>query len=165
MPTILGRNQLEQASGTMPRRENTKPKRAVSLAMRISMASCMVAPMPTAGPLTAAITGLRQLKIASVTRPPPSRTYSALQSISVPSARMRSGRSVRFWESNVSAPDDRSAPAQNARPAPVTTMARILSSLSARENASINSLIIVPVKALSFSGRLSVMVRIWSLTS
>ena len=28
MPTRRGRNQLEQASGTMPRREKTKPKRA-----------------------------------------------------------------------------------------------------------------------------------------
>src|SRR6476620_11596767 len=55
MPTMRGRNQLEAASGTMPRWENTKPKRAFSDAMRISIASCMVTPMPTAGPFTAAV--------------------------------------------------------------------------------------------------------------
>ncbi len=48
MPTMRGRNQEEAASGTMPRWENTKPKRAASDAMRISIASCMVTPMPTA---------------------------------------------------------------------------------------------------------------------
>src|SRR6266481_6055858 len=53
MPTMRGRNQLEAASGTMPRWENTKPKRASSEAMRISIASCMVTPMPTAGPSAA----------------------------------------------------------------------------------------------------------------
>ena len=67
MPTILGRNQLDAASGTMPRWENTKPKRATSLAMRMSIASCMVTPMPTAAPFTAAITGLRHLKMRKVT--------------------------------------------------------------------------------------------------
>src|SRR3990167_2776868 len=51
MPTRRGRNQLEAASGLMPRRLNTKPKRAFSEAMRISIGSCMVTPMPTAAPL------------------------------------------------------------------------------------------------------------------
>ena len=37
----------------MPRRENTKPKRASVEAMRMSIGSCMVTPMPTAGPLIA----------------------------------------------------------------------------------------------------------------
>ena len=59
MPTSLGRNQLDAASGLMPRRLKTKPKRAVVEAMRMSMGSCMVAPMPTAAPFTAQITGLR----------------------------------------------------------------------------------------------------------
>ena len=78
MPTMRGRNQLEAASGTMPRWENTKPKRAASEAMRISIASCMVTPMPTAGPFTAAITGFSHLKMRSVTWPPPSRTCGSL---------------------------------------------------------------------------------------
>ena len=58
MPTTLGRNQLEHASGTSPRRAKTKPMRAAVDARRTSMASVMVIPTPTAGPLIAAITGL-----------------------------------------------------------------------------------------------------------
>jgi hypothetical protein len=95
MPTIFGKNQLEHASGTMPRRENTNPKRAVSLAMRTSMASCMVTPTPTAGPFTAAMTGFRHSKMASVRRPPPSRSRSSLQLMSGPLPALRSGRSAR----------------------------------------------------------------------
>ena len=78
MPTRRGRNQLDAASGTMPRWENTNPNRAVSEAMRMSIASSMVTPMPTAGPLIAAITGFRHLKIRNVTWPPPSRTCGSL---------------------------------------------------------------------------------------
>ena len=44
----------------------------------MSIASCMVTPMPTAGPFTAAITGFRHLKMRSVTWPPPSRTLGSL---------------------------------------------------------------------------------------
>ena len=73
MPTTRGRNQLEQASGTMPRRANTKPMRAALEAMRTSIASVMVTPMPTAGPLIAAITGFLQSYSRSVSSPPPSR--------------------------------------------------------------------------------------------
>jgi hypothetical protein len=70
---------------TIPRRANTNPKRAFSDASRTSIASCIVTPTPTAGPFTAAITGFRHSKIRSVSRPPPSRTASLLQS-TVPSA-------------------------------------------------------------------------------
>ena len=72
-PTSRGRNQDEAASGVMPRRAKTKPKRASVEARRMSMASCMVTPTPTAGPFTAAITGLRLSKMRKVSRPPPSR--------------------------------------------------------------------------------------------
>jgi hypothetical protein len=48
MPTTRGRNQLLQASGTMPRRANTKPMRAPLAAMRTSIGSVIVAPTPTA---------------------------------------------------------------------------------------------------------------------
>ena len=96
MPTTRGKNQLEQASGVIPRRLNTKPIRACSLARRMSIGSSIVAPMPTAGPLMAAITGFRQLKMRKVTRPPPSRTDSSLQSIASPATpRPSSGRSLR----------------------------------------------------------------------
>ena len=74
MPTIRGRNHVEAASGTMPSRPKTKPIRALVEAIRMSIASVIVAPMPTAGPLIAAITGLGSSWIASVTLPPVSRT-------------------------------------------------------------------------------------------
>ena len=44
----------------------------------MSIASCMVTPMPTAGPFTAAITGFKHLKMRSVTCPPPSRAWGSL---------------------------------------------------------------------------------------
>jgi len=65
----------------------------------------------------------------------------------------------------VSAPDDRSAPAQKPRPAPVTITTRTSSSASAASNAAIMSTIIWVVKALSLSGRFNVMVAIPSATS
>ena len=67
--------------------------------------------------------------------------------------------------SNVSPPEERSAPAQKPRPAPVTITARTPSSTSAVSKASISSVRIVGVKALSFSGRSSVIVATWSATS
>ena len=61
----------------MPRREKTKPMRASVEARRMSIGSVMVAPMPTAGPLIAPMTGLSDLKMRRVTRPPPSRIASS----------------------------------------------------------------------------------------
>ena len=52
-----------------------KPIRAPPAAMRMSIGSVSVMPTPTAGPLIAAIEGLRQLKIAS-TKPLPERALS-----------------------------------------------------------------------------------------
>ena len=49
MPTMRGRNQLEAASGTMPRAANTKPNRASVDASRMSIGSVIVTPTPTAG--------------------------------------------------------------------------------------------------------------------
>ena len=57
---MRGRNQDDAASGTIPSRPNTKPIRARSEASRTSMGRVMVAPMPTAAPLIAPITGLVQ---------------------------------------------------------------------------------------------------------
>ena len=54
----------------------------------------------------------------------------------------------------VSAPRPRSAPAQNARPSPVTITHLIASSASDRSNASINSCAISALNAFSWSGRL-----------
>ena len=44
----------------MPRRANTKPIFAFSLASRMSIGRVIVMPTPTAGPLIAAITGFLQ---------------------------------------------------------------------------------------------------------
>ena len=76
--------------------------------MRTSIGSVIVMPTPTAGPLMAAITGFFDSKMRSVTRPPPSRCLS-----------MVSGFEPLVW-SKVPLPPERSAPAQKARPAPVT---------------------------------------------
>ena len=73
MPTTRGRNQLDAASGTMPRAAKTNPNRALSLARRMSIGRVIVAPMPTAGPLMAAMTGLVSSKMRSVSSPPRSR--------------------------------------------------------------------------------------------
>ena len=73
MPTTRGRNQLEHASGTIPRRVKTNPIFAVSAASRMSAGSIEVMPTPTAAPLMAAITGLSEAKMRSVIRPPKSR--------------------------------------------------------------------------------------------
>lgn len=73
IPTSRGRNQLEAASGTIPRRANTNPNRAAVEASRMSAGSVMVTPTPTAGPLTATMTGLSDSKIRSETWPPRSR--------------------------------------------------------------------------------------------
>ena len=151
IPTARGRNQLEQASGTIPRRAKTNPIFAPSAASRTSMASVIVIPTPTAGPLMAAITGLVESKRRRVNWPPPSRGTS-------PSA-------WRSRQSKVLPPRSRSAPAQNPRPAPVTTIALTPSSASACSSASISSDCMVGVNAFSRSGRLSVIVRTRSATS
>ena len=144
IPTMRGRNQLEQASGTMPRFAKTKPYLAFLDASLTSMAHCIVAPIPTAGPLHAEMTGFKHSKILRVSNPPPSG-FKPVPSFSALKAPL---------------PLERSAPAQKPLPAPVIMMAFTSSSASARSNASMSSVIIVPVKALSFSGRFSVIVRI-----
>ena len=128
---MRGRKHDEQASGTMPSRPKTKPMRAFVEASRRSMASVIVAPMPTAGPLIAAITGLGHAWIASATLPPVSRTpswYGASVRWSRRSAGVGSAVSSR---PNTLPSAERSMPAQKARPAPVTTIARIASSVAA----------------------------------
>jgi hypothetical protein len=137
------------ASGTTPRRAKTKPIFAALEARRMSMASVSVAPKPTAGPLMAAITGFLRSKMRSATRPPPSRWSSA---------------SVRA-RSNVAPPAPRSAPAQKARPAPVTMTTRTPSSPSARSSAAMRVSSISLFTAFRRSGRFSVSVQTPSATS
>ena len=91
----------------------------------MSMASCMVAPTPTAAPFTAAITGFRLSKMRRVSRPPPSR-WTPHRRASPPRADRRRGCRSRRSR----APAERSAPAQKPRPAPVTITQRTASSAS-----------------------------------
>ena len=134
MPTTLGKNQLEAASGTKPRRAKTKPNLASSLAILISMGRVIVTPTPTAGPLKAAMTGFGQSKMARVVLPPPSRIHSG--SSFIPSV-----SPLLFLTSllNVLPPAPRSAPAQNPLPAPVTIITLMSSSFPALSKASIRS--------------------------
>src|SRR6185436_7598320 len=118
------------------------------------MASCMVTQTPTAGPLQAAMVGFKRSNRRKVNRPPPSRWPSRPGSTD-----------PRFSALKVLAPPDRSAPAQKPRPAPVKTTARTSSSRSERSIASSSSDSILPVKAFSLSGRLSVIVRMPSFAS
>ena len=145
-------------------RPNTKPMRALSDARRTSIASVIVAPMPTAAPLIAAMTGFLHSKTASATRPPVSRTPFTIAGSS-----QRASCSARLGFKLSSRPKtlpatDKSMPAQKARPAPVTTIAPTASSSLARLYASISSLAISTVKALSCVGRLRVSVSTrWSI--
>jgi hypothetical protein len=148
MPATRGRNQLAQASGTMPRRAKTKPKRASREAMRMSIGSSIDAPMPTAAPFTAAISGLVLANRRSASTPPPSRPGSSPDSASRAAA---AGSKAR-------APSDRSKPTQKARPAPVITMARTASCASARSSARHSSRRMARVIAFMRSGRCSVSV-------
>ncbi len=143
MPTRRGRYQLEPASIAMPRLLNTKPMRAAVDIMRMSIGRHMVMPTPTAAPLIAATIGFRQLWIASVIDSLGSRFTGLLPS---------------FHTLKASLPPEMSAPAQKARPAPVMTIARTASSAFIAVKKSINSRLIVWLKALSLSGRLSVTV-------
>ena len=64
--------------------------------------------------------------------------------------------SFQTWKAPL--PPEMSAPAQKARPAPVTTMARTSSMVLTRWKKSMSSRLIVGLNALSLSGRLSVTV-------
>ena len=116
--------------------------------------------MPTAGPLTAAITGLRRAAKDSATTPPASRGCPAISSRSGPGGSARVRRSAK-----VPGPLPRSAPAQNPRPEPVTTTTRTSSSASAAAATRASSSAMVGVKAFSRSGRCSHTVAIRSATS
>ena len=143
MPTSRGRNQHEPASIAMPRLLNTKPILPALEIMRTSMGRHMVMPTPTAAPLIAATMGFRQLKIARVIELLASRFCGLLPSF-------------HTWKAAL--PPEMSAPAQKARPAPVTTMARTSSIAFTRWKKSINSRLMAVLKALSLSGRLRVTV-------
>ncbi len=130
----------------MPRRPKTNASFASSAANRTSNSSESVRPAPTAAPFSAPITGVAIVQKAD---------FSAIESESTPSS---SSCSACASAPNEPPPAERSTPAQNPLPAPVTTIARTASSASNSHMASKNSRCIVRSKALRASGRLSVSV-------
>ncbi len=94
-------------------------------------------PIPTAWPLIAAMTGLRH-----------SHGWNGSSG---------SDENVSFvGVANAPEPFEKSAPAQNARPEPVTTTTRIESSVSAWRSAAVKAALISLENAFIVSGRLKV---------
>src|ERR1700730_4768115 len=118
-------------------------KLACSEAMRVVQASARLAPAPAAGPLTAAITGFGMVAMARMIRFP---SFSSA-SISVTSPLSRA-----FRRSSTS------PPAQNPRPAPVSTTARTALSCMAPHSASSKAWPRALFNALRRSGRFNVIV-------
>ena len=143
-PTRCGSSQVPPLSGTSPILLKAWMKLAPGAAMAMSHAMATDAPAPAATPLTAHTVGTRTairrrvvgLKAWSITGP-----GSARNMMSSPARKSNS---------------DRSAPAQNARPAPVSTNARIDLSASTSSSAAHRSRCIWRVKLLSEAGRFSV---------
>ena len=162
IPTMRERNQEEVASGVMPMRPKTRPILPFVETRRASIGRVIVAPMPTAAPLMAAMTGFRQAWMARATRPPVSRTRASPGS-------SRSVMSSRVGVRDSSRPKTlsfavRSIPAQKALPAPVTTTARTPSSSLTSWKVASSSSAICTVKEFISSGRSSVTRRIPSCT-
>ncbi len=65
-PTAGGTNAVEPPSGISPMFTNARPKNADSAAITRSQASASEHPIPTAGPLTAATTGLGSRRIPRI---------------------------------------------------------------------------------------------------
>ena len=103
--------------------------------------------------------------------PPPMHHPRTRQMMGVPLLRIDDARrGPRMWpwrfSCMVRVGSITSPPTQNARsPAPVKTMTPTASSSPARSNASHNSRMVLPRKALSFSGRLMVIVALPPATS
>jgi hypothetical protein len=119
---------------------------AASLATRMWQAIASSHPPPSAKPLTAATVGLGDV--------------SNLRIIAWP--RRASARASVASAATIS---EMSAPATKARPAPVSTTAATSSRARASSIAASSSAIVASLSALSFSGRLTVIVAIRSATS
>ena len=128
---MRGRNQLDAASGTMPRRENTKPKRAVFACDADVHGELHGDADADRGAVDRGDDGLEAFEDLE-RQAAAAVAHAFVAPVDVSAAALRSGRSARWVASKVAAPADRSAPAQKARPAPVTMMQRTSSSVLAR---------------------------------
>src|SRR5215208_6072807 len=145
MPIRRGISHVPPQPGTRPIRVKATMKRALVDATRRSQAQAMSKPAPTASPLTIAITGFSiplSPRISRCVCLKPRRACSAERCGASPEAR--------------DAIPPMSAPAQKARPAPVSTTQRTLSSSPSSCTMSPSWAVIPPVSALSRSGRFNV---------
>src|SRR5262245_16487174 len=129
------------APGMTPRRTSVNPISAVSAAIRMSHASASSSPPPNAAPLIAAITGRRNAATAFISR-------------------LSSSRNPHVCSSDIVRRSFRSAPAEKALPAPVTTTARTslpcFTSAASCPNTPASSATSPFDSALAASGRFSV---------
>jgi hypothetical protein len=139
------------SSVTTPRCTKAKLSFASFAAIRRSHCRGIVSPIPTAAPLMAAMMGLR--------------IFQGWMSRTRASGGKTSCASPLSRPVKVPSPPPRSAPAQKARPAPVTMMARTESSSSRRLKARMSSAPICGVKAFSRWGRFSVSSATLAFTS
>jgi len=122
-------------SGNSPQRASETPNRALWAATLMSHACRISVPPAMAGPSTAAISGLVRRR--------PLSSGSITDTSSSPSR-------APGWSDVIAL---RSAPAQNAPPAPVSTQTRMSGSLSVMSQACCISAIIGPLSALRACGR------------
>ena len=123
------------------------PIRADSPTKRRSQQHAKLNPAPAAGPLTAAMMGTSHSAnaVAMLTEPmgPPSRSMRSCREVVGASPSLFCLRPIALT----------SAPAQNARPAPVSTTARTASSWEARWSASSNCARMASLNEFILSGR------------
>src|SRR5215217_4133948 len=131
-PTIRGRRTVPRSTRGTPTRRLSTPKAAPSAATRRSHQRASSRPPPTAGPSTAASTGLDSRSQVAPIGPSPS-----------PATRSGSPAAIAL----------RSAPAQNAPPAPVSTATAAPGSRSKARNASARAAAAGASTALRRSGR------------
>src|ERR1700677_4572767 len=157
-PINRGRSQLTPMSQPeSPRRTKATLKRAVLLAMRMSLARARARPPPAAGPLTAAITGWGS-----------ERKRGTSEAMWVWVAKVVPTRSRSSAPGALPYPA-RSSPAQKPRPAPVRTTTRQARSTAMSASASWSSAINGAFMAFNRSGR-SRVIRVtassgWSICS
>src|SRR6516162_10916175 len=137
-----GSRTADPPSGNSPQRASETPNRALSPATRMSVAWSISVPPATATPSTAAISGL-------VRRRPLSKGSITDASNAPDPASPGCDRVIAF----------RSAPAQNAPPAPVSTHTRMPGSLSTWSQAWRSSASIGPLSAFRTCGRFIVTTR------
>src|SRR5262249_23105115 len=107
----------------------------------VSPANAKEQPRPAAAPPTAAITGLGRFQTARIAALKPSSSTSSF---------------VADW---LLRPARKSAPDENALPAPVSTITRLYSSLALSMTASLRAKMVSRSRALCRSGRLIVIQR------